>query len=128
MKILVGEKCGEFRKILTIGLQMLGHEIESSAHLTAIAAHLERVEFDLVLLDLSLGEEEAVSELVRTWSEKARICLMNQELRSDKLASLQESIPNVFDSLAKPFALDKLNQVLARCESETQACDSVSLA
>ncbi len=116
MKILVVDDEAALREVLLASLVRRGHDTDGAGGMKAALAALRESEFDLVLLDIRLGEDDGIALLRRIREEwpQLLVIMMTAFGRIDQAV---ETLQNgAFDFLEKPFSLSILDIRIEKAE------------
>lgn len=108
MKILVIDDDGPLRELLLMSLLRNGHDAEGASGREDAWAILRESEYDLVLLDIRLGDVDGISmlkEIRKRWPQLLVIMMTAFGRIEQAVETLKEG---AFDFLEKPFSLSAL--------------------
>lgn len=116
MDILIVDDDESIRTSTSMAIEGEGHYVESADQIETAQLRLKEENFDLILIDLRLGEENGM-ELLKLVLEKnpaqlAVIFTAHASIESAVRATRQ----GAFDYLSKPFTPDQLRGVLVKAE------------
>jgi two-component system response regulator HydG len=113
-RVLLVEDDSSLRLVLTNELRRTGHVVEALPDASAVAAAVERLQPDVVLLDLQMpgkGGMQALAELVGHDPDLPVVVCTGHGTVSLAVAAMQAG---AFDFLTKPVGLDVLEQTVRR--------------
>jgi DNA-binding response OmpR family regulator len=106
-KILLVEDEERYTRLITFNLKLEGYKYSTAATAAQALAKVEEEEFDLILLDLGLPDQDGISlcQEIRQSSLAPIIMVTARAGMSDKLAGLQVGAD---DYITKPFSIPEL--------------------
>jgi PAS domain S-box-containing protein len=119
LRILVAEDNKVNQKVLLRLLQRLGYEADVASNGVEVLAALAHKWYDVVLMDVQMPEMDgltATAHIQKHWSSDARphiIAVTANAMRGDREECLQAGMD---DYLSKPIRLERLEQVLSKCQ------------
>jgi NtrC-family two-component system response regulator AlgB len=114
LDVLVIDDDKRTRATLRVCLHALGCRVEEAANGPAVRGALERRSYDLVLLDLRLGDESGLDllPLVRARSQAAEIVIVTGHATIS--SAMQATRLGAHDFLAKPFSPAQIQELAER--------------
>lgn len=118
MRILILDDCPNIRKITTTALRGMGHECRALGDGESILREAARHHYDVLLLDLNLGADEAGGiELIPALLEADPAIGIVVITAYSSIASAVEAVrAGALDYLPKPFTPELLEQCLEKVE------------
>ncbi len=116
MRILVVDDEKNIRRTMTMALESMDHEVKCASNSALALAEVRAGQFDVVLLDLKLSQENGLDVL----EEILRISPQTAVVMVTAYASIETAVEamrrGAFDYLPKPCTPDQVRQVLERIE------------
>ena len=116
MRILVVDDEKNIQRTMRLALDSMGHDCQSAADAAAAVEELKAARYEVVFLDLKLGQEnglDVLQEILRV-SPGTRVIIFTAYASID--TAVEAMRRGAFDYLAKPFTPDQIRQVLAHVE------------
>ncbi len=114
LTILALDDDPDFREYLGGTLRAEGHDVTTVASPDQFYAQVERLDPDVVMLDIKMGVhsgEEVLREIRARWPRQCVIVVTGYP----SLDSMRETFKqDVFDYIAKPFGMDDMRRVLSQ--------------
>jgi len=108
-RILLVEDEDNARRVLSLGLQMKGHQVHSCADADAAEKSMQEQQFDIVLTDLRMqGQEDglAVIRMSKQYQPQANVLLMTAYASTETAVKAMKN--GAFDYMTKPISGDDL--------------------
>jgi len=125
--ILLVEDEANARQILTLGLNLQGHQVSGCGSAEEAQNLMQSQEFDVVLTDLRMDGRDAGLEVIRMGRElqpDARILLLTAYASADTaVAAMKEG---AFDYLTKPVSAEELAAAVERALADSAAAETVA--
>jgi NtrC-family two-component system response regulator AlgB len=120
MDILIVDDEKAIRTSTLIALEMDDHYAEAVASGDAALGRLKEEEFDLVLLDLNLGNESGLDILPQILKRRPRLPVVIFTAEASVSTAVRAIQAGAMDYLEKPFTPDQLRSVVARARQWKQ--------
>jgi len=114
-ELLLVEDEENVRKILTMGLEMQGHQVVACAGPEAAESALQKKQFDVVLTDLRMDGRDAGLEVIRACKRIQSACpvlLLTAYASAETAVSAMKD--GAFDYLTKPVSSEELSDAVER--------------
>src|ERR1700736_6602447 len=116
MRVLIIDDEKSIRTSTSVAIQAAGHRAETADSGQVAVLKLQEDSYDLVFLDLRLGDEdglEILQQIKRQFSKLPIVVFTAYASVASAVAAIQRG---AFDYLEKPFTPEHLRQVIARVE------------
>lgn len=120
MDILVVDDEKAVRESTRIALEMDDHYVEAVSNGTVALLRLKEEDFDLVLIDLNLGDESALDVIPAIQKRHPRTAIVVFTADATISTAVQAIQAGAMDYLEKPFTPEKLRSVVARAKQWRQ--------
>jgi len=124
--ILLVEDEANARQILSLGLNMQGHQVRGCESAEEAEKLMRAYDFDVVLTDLRMDGRDAGLDVIRTGKKlqpDARILLLTAYASAETaVAAMKEG---AFDYLTKPVSAEELAAAVERALTDSAAADEV---
>lgn len=114
MDILIVDDEASIRRATSLALDAAGHYVETAENGTVALQSLKETSFDLVLLDLYLGEENGLNLLETIRREHPDVHVVIFTANATIPNAVEATRRGAVDFLEKPFSPDQLRQALKR--------------
>ena len=126
-KLLLVEDEWNARQVLSLGLEAMGHEVETCADPDAAEAVLKQRDVDVVLTDLRMDGRDAGLDVIRMsqqYCPQAKVMLLTAYASAETAVEAMKE--GAFDYLTKPVSTEELGEaveraLLARYEAQGEA-------
>lgn len=118
MRVLIIDDERSIRTSTSVAIQAAGHQAETADGGQVGVLKLQEDTYDLVLLDLRLGDEdglEILEQIKRQFSKLPIVVFTAYASVASAVAAMQRG---AFDYLEKPFTPEQLRQIMARVEKQ----------
>ena len=128
LKILLVEDYPTNQKMITLMLQQMGYQADIANNGLEALTALRRQSYDVVLMDMQMPEMDGMTAtryICQEWDISVRpriIALTASAILKEKENYLESGIN---DYLAKPFRIEQLMQVLAKCQIKQEEISKV---
>ncbi|BAY85243.1 multi-sensor hybrid histidine kinase [Calothrix parasitica NIES-267] len=128
LKILLVEDYPTNQKMITLMLQQMGYQADIANNGLEALTALRRQSYDVVLMDMQMPEMDgmtATNYICQEWDIPVRpriIALTASAILKEKDNYLESGIN---DYLAKPFRIEQLMQVLAKCQIKQEEISKI---
>ncbi|BCX50225.1 alginate biosynthesis transcriptional regulatory protein AlgB [Haloferula helveola] len=116
MDLLIIDDEATIRKTTTLALEQGGHYVESVADSESAMLRLKEESFDLVFLDLRLGDEDGLEILTQILKKYPRQLVTIFTAHASVETAVKATQAGAFDYLEKPFTPDQLRGILAKAK------------
>ena len=114
MDILIVDDEASIRRATSLALDAAGHYVETAENGAVALQSLKESSFDLVLLDLYLGEESGLQLLETIRREHPEVHVVIFTANATIPNAVEATRLGAVDFLEKPFSPDQLRQALKR--------------
>ncbi len=114
MDILIVDDEQSIRRATSLALEASGHYVETAATGAVALQNLKESSFDLVLLDLYIGEENGMQLLETIRKEHPKVHVVMFTAHASIPNAVEATRLGAVDFLEKPFSPDQLRQALKR--------------
>jgi two-component system, NtrC family, response regulator AlgB len=114
MQILIVDDEPNIRRTLRLALESMGHGVEEAASRGDTLQWIERRAFDLVLIDLRLGDESGLDLLEPVMLQQPRLAVVVITAHASIDTAVEAMRRGAFDYLPKPFTPAQVRGVLER--------------
>ena len=114
MQILIVDDEPNIRRTLRLALESMGHGVEEAASRGDALQWIERRAFDLVLIDLRLGDESGLDLLEPVMLQQPRLAVVVITAHASIDTAVEAMRRGAFDYLPKPFTPAQVRGVLER--------------
>ncbi|MEM7716450.1 MAG: ATP-binding protein [Cyanobacteria bacterium P01_A01_bin.68] len=128
LKILLVEDYPTNQKMITLMLQQMGYQADIANNGLEALTALRRQSYDVVLMDMQMPEMDGMTAtryICQEWDISVRpriIALTASAILKEKENYLESGIN---DYLAKPFRIEQLMQVLAKCQIKQEEISQI---
>ncbi|MBK1829128.1 sigma-54-dependent Fis family transcriptional regulator [Verrucomicrobiaceae bacterium R5-34] len=118
MDILVVDDEQSIRDATITALEVEGHYAEPAANIKSAEMRLKEVEYDLVFLDLRLGDEDGLTLLESLQKSHPRLPVVIFTAYASVDTAIKATQLGAFDYLEKPFTPDQIRAILAKVRKQ----------
>ena len=116
MRILVVDDERNIQRTLTLALDSMGHDSMAAQNSAAALEELAEESYDVVFLDLKLGQENGLDVLQDILRISPRVAVIVFTAYASIDTAVEAMRRGAFDYLPKPFTPDQIRQTLAHVE------------
>jgi NtrC-family two-component system response regulator AlgB len=116
MDILIVDDERSIRLTTTLALEGEGHYVESAADGTVALQRIKEEDFDLVFLDLRLGDEDGLDILQKIMELRPQALVAIFTAHGSIPTAVRATQLGAFDYLEKPFTPDQLRAILIKAQ------------
>ena len=120
MDILIVDDEKSIRLTTSIALEAEGHYVETAEDGTVALKRIKEENFDLVFLDLRLGDEDGLEILQKIVALKPQQLVTIFTAHASVTTAVKATQLGAFDYLEKPFTPDQLRAILAKASKALQ--------
>jgi NtrC-family two-component system response regulator AlgB len=120
MDILIVDDEKSIRLATSLALEAEGHYVETAETGTAALTRIKEEDFDLVFLDLRLGDENGMDVLARIVELNPQPLVVIFTAHASIPTAVQATQIGAFDYLEKPFTPDQLRAILVKAQKARQ--------
>jgi NtrC-family two-component system response regulator AlgB len=117
MRILIVDDEKNIRRALVMALESMDHQTATASNSALALAELRREPFDVVLLDLRLGQESGLHVLEDILSVAPQCAVVMMTAYASIETAVDAMRRGAFDYLPKPCTPEQVRQVLGRVET-----------
>ncbi|MBK1883479.1 sigma-54-dependent Fis family transcriptional regulator [Luteolibacter pohnpeiensis] len=126
MDILIVDDEKSIRLTTSLALENEGHYVETAEDGPTALRRLKEENFDLVFLDLRLGDEDGLEVLQQILSSKPRQLITIFTAHASVATAVKATQLGAFDYLEKPFTPDQLRAILIKAKKAIQTQGEVT--
>jgi NtrC-family two-component system response regulator AlgB len=126
MRILIVDDEKSIRTSTAAAIRAEGHQVDSADNGIVCLAKLAEEAYDLIFLDLRLGDEdglELLAQVKRSSPQMPVVVFTAYASIASAVAAIQQG---AFDYLEKPFTPEQLRQILARADKQRRLESKIS--
>lgn len=127
MDILIVDDEKSIRLTTSIALEAEGHYVESAESGNVALKRIKEENFDLVFLDLRLGDEDGMEALARIVEFNPQPLVVIFTAHASIATAVQATQLGAFDYLEKPFTPDQLRAILVKAQKARQTQAELAL-
>jgi len=120
MDILIVDDEKSIRLTTTMALEAEGHYVESAEDSSSALRRLKEEDFDLIFLDLRLGDEDGLEVLQAILKTKPKQLVTIFTAHASVATAVKATQLGAFDYLEKPFTPDQLRAILIKSKKALQ--------
>ncbi|MFT4641985.1 MAG: NtrC-family two-component system response regulator AlgB [Verrucomicrobiales bacterium] len=120
MDILIVDDEKGIRDTTSIAIEDEGHYTETASDATVAMIKLKEEQFDLVLLDINLGDENGLDILPEIRKRYPKTAVVVFTANASIKTAVEATKQGAMDYFEKPFTPDQLRGILARAQKFTQ--------
>ena len=126
MDVLIIDDEETIRTTTRIAVEAEGHYVETAADIDSARLSLREAKFDLIFLDVFLGEDDGMAFLQEILEKLPRQLVVIFTAHSSVKMAIQATKLGAFDYLEKPFTPDRIRGILLKSEKGLQTQETIS--